>query len=176
MLATMQMTFFLSLAKMVCGSLLLFTYMSQYIEHRDKRQSEERARRKGQRKDKKRKEHPKKRKKLGIVAWSAFLQTFFCSHCPSTCHQNTQQELNKEHIIIHDHIFKKGTAHTSGTKQTTQNKTHNSVHIVKRDRAQHNKIFKNVHISSKTRKTSGTKQKSTICHQNRQHKTEHITT
>ena len=77
---------------------------------------------KGKEKIKKRKEHPKKRKKLGIVAWSAFLQTFFCSHCPSTCHQNTQQELNKKHNIIHDHIFKKGTAHTSGTKQTTQNK------------------------------------------------------
>ena len=88
--------------------------------NRDKKQSEEKVRRKGQRKDKKRKEHLKKRKKLGIVAWSAFLQTFFCSHCPSTCHQNTQQELNKNYNIIHDHIFKKGTAHTSETKQTTE--------------------------------------------------------
>ena len=50
------------------------------VVHRAQRQEAVRRKSKTERakkRQKKRKEHPKKRKKLGIVAWSAFLQTFF---------------------------------------------------------------------------------------------------
>ena len=86
--------------------------------HRGKKQSEEGARRKGQRKDKKTERTSKEKKETWHRCLVSISPDLLCSHCPSTCHQNTQQEQNKKNITL--------SIYLKMEPRTYQNKTDNT--------------------------------------------------